>query len=126
MSLTLPDLWQHLHRQLLPMLAEELGPLMRRWSWLENGRAPHERTWKFHAFLAKSLYQLPPPKHSSTRSRPGRPCASSAAASAIGRVQMNLVCPGMGTFTSGAGVSRVSGLGTSCSCEFIAISQVIS
>ena len=25
MSLTLPDLWQHLHRQLLPMLAEVIG-----------------------------------------------------------------------------------------------------
>lgn len=78
MSLTLPDLWQHLQRQLFPMLAEELGPLseldeqfcqcvsvldlgplMRRFTWLENGRPPHERTWMFHAFLAKSIYQFP-------------------------------------------------------------------
>ena len=108
------------------MLAEELGPLMRRWSWLENGRPPHERTWMFHAFLAKSLHQFPTTQALIDALQTRRPCASSAAASAIGRVQMNLVCPGMGTFTSGAGVSRVSGLGTSCSCEFIAISQVIS
>lgn len=79
MSLTLPDLWQHLQRQLFPMLAEELGPLsaldeqfcpavsvldlsslMRRFAWLENGRPAHERTWMFHAFLAKSIYQFPP------------------------------------------------------------------
>lgn len=78
MSLTLPDLWQHLQRQLFPMLAEELGPLseldeqfcqavsvldlgplMRRFAWIENGRPPHERTWLFHAFLAKSIYQFP-------------------------------------------------------------------
>ena len=78
MSLTLPDLWQHLQRQLLPMLAEELGPLseldeqfcqtvsvldlgplMRRFAWLENGRPPHERTWMFHAFLAKSILSIP-------------------------------------------------------------------
>jgi hypothetical protein len=78
MSLTLPDLWQHLQRQLFPMLAEELGPLseldeqfcltvsvldlgplMRRFAWIQNGRPPHERTWMFHAFLAKSIYQFP-------------------------------------------------------------------
>jgi hypothetical protein len=78
MSLTLPDLWQHLQRQLFPTLTEELGPLseldeqfcqtvsvldlgplMRRFAWIENGRPPHERTWLFHAFLAKSIYQFP-------------------------------------------------------------------
>ena len=78
MSLTLPDLWQHLQRQLFPMLTEELGPLseldeqfcqcvsvldlgplMRRFAWVENGRPPHERTWMFHAFLAKTIYQFP-------------------------------------------------------------------
>lgn len=78
MSRMLPDLWQHLQRQLFPMLAEELGPLseldeqfcltvsvldlgplMRRFAWIENGRPPHERTWMFHAFLAKSIYQFP-------------------------------------------------------------------
>lgn len=37
----------------------DLGPLMRRFAWLENGRPPHERTWMFHAFLAKSVYQFP-------------------------------------------------------------------
>ena len=78
MTRTLPDLWQHLQRQLFPMLAEELGPLseldeqfcqcvsvldlaplMRRFAWCENGRPPHERTWMFHAFLAKTIYQFP-------------------------------------------------------------------
>ena len=78
MSLMLSDLWQHLQRQLCPMLTEELGPLseldeqfcqcvsvldlgplMRRFAWVENGRPPHERTWMFHAFLAKTIYQFP-------------------------------------------------------------------
>ena len=78
MSLTLPALWQHLQRQLFPMLTEELGPLseldaqfcqtvavldlgplMRRFAWIGNGCPPHERAWLFHAFLAKSIYQFP-------------------------------------------------------------------
>ena len=78
MSLTLPALWHYLQRQIFPMLAEELGPLSeldeqfcqcvsvldlgplhRRFAWLESGRPPHERTWMFHAFMAKSLYQFP-------------------------------------------------------------------
>ena len=37
----------------------DLGPLLRRFAWCENGRPPHERTWMFHAFLAKSIYQFP-------------------------------------------------------------------
>ena len=78
MSLPLPNLWQHLQRQLFPVRAEErgplseldeqfcqcvsgldLGPLRRRFAWIENGRPPLERTWLFHAFLAKSIYQFP-------------------------------------------------------------------
>src|SRR5512137_1840306 len=78
MSITLSDLWPHLQRQLFPMLTEELGPLseldeqfcqtvsvvdlgplMRRFAWIGNGCPPHERTWLFHAFLAKSIYQFP-------------------------------------------------------------------
>lgn len=78
MSITLSDLWPHLQRQLFPMLTEELGPLseldeqfcqtvsvldlgplMRRFAWIGNGCPPHERTWLFHAFLAKSVYQFP-------------------------------------------------------------------
>ena len=59
MSLTLPDLWQHLQRQLCPALTEEVGPLsrldeqfvqtisrtdlspfLRRYQWIGNGCPP--------------------------------------------------------------------------------------
>ena len=75
MSLTLPDLWQHLQRQLFPALTEEVGPLsqldeqfvqtisltdlspfLRRYAWIGNGCPPHARVWLIHAFLAKSVY----------------------------------------------------------------------
>jgi hypothetical protein len=78
MAPTFSDLWQHLQRQLFPVLEEELGPLseldeqfcqavslldlgplMRRFAWVGNGCRPHERTWMFHAYLAKSIYQFP-------------------------------------------------------------------
>ena len=78
MSLTLPDLWQHLQRQLFPALTEEVGPLsrldeqfvqtisrtdlspfLRRYQWIGNGCPPHARVWLIHAFLAKSVYQFP-------------------------------------------------------------------
>ena len=78
MTLTLPHLWQHLQRRLFPLLAEELGPLSEldqqfcqtlslldlgplrhRFAWIGNGCPPKERTWIFHAFLAKSVYQFP-------------------------------------------------------------------
>ena len=78
MSLTLPDLWQHLQRQLFPALTEEVGPLslldeqfvqtialtdlspfLRRYEWIGNGCPPHARVWLIHAFLAKSVYQFP-------------------------------------------------------------------
>jgi hypothetical protein len=36
----------------------DLGPLMRRFAWIGNGCPPHERTWLFHAFVAKSVYQF--------------------------------------------------------------------
>ena len=75
---TLPDILFHLQRQLFPALEEELGslstldeqfcqvvsllnlgPLMRRFAWVGNGCPPRQRTWLFHAYLAKSVYQFP-------------------------------------------------------------------
>jgi hypothetical protein len=74
----LQDLWQHLQRQLFPVLTDELGPLgakdqqfvqvvallpmgrfLARYEWCGNGRPPHERIWLLHAFIAKAVYQLP-------------------------------------------------------------------
>lgn len=74
----LQDLWQHLQRQLFPVLTEELGPLgakdqqfvqvvsllpmgrfLARHEWCGNGRPPHERIWLLHAFIAKAIYQVP-------------------------------------------------------------------
>jgi hypothetical protein len=73
----LQDLWQHLQRNLFPVLTEELGPLgekdqqfvevisllplgrfLARYQWIGNGRPPHERVWLLHAFIAKTVYGL--------------------------------------------------------------------
>jgi Transposase DDE domain/Transposase domain (DUF772) len=73
----LQDLWQHIQRQLFPVLTEELGPLgpkdeqfvqiisllplgklVGRYQWSGVGRPPHERVWILHAFVAKSVYGL--------------------------------------------------------------------
>src|SRR5580765_8722251 len=78
MATALQDLWQHLQRQLFPMLLEEVGqlgdkdrafiqavsllpvgPLMSRYDWCGIGCPPHERTWLLHAFVAKEVYQFP-------------------------------------------------------------------
>ena len=49
-----------LHEQFCQTISVlDLGPLMRRFAWCENGRPAHKRTWMFHAFLAKSIYQFP-------------------------------------------------------------------
>lgn len=75
MTPTLQDMWQHLQRQLFPMLLEELGqltekdrrfiqvvsllplgPLVERYSWSGVGCPPHERTYLLHAFIAKAVY----------------------------------------------------------------------
>ena len=72
------DLWQHLQRQLFPVLLEEvgelgekdrqfvqvvallpLGPLLARYDWKGVGCPPHERVWLLHAFIAKEVYQFP-------------------------------------------------------------------
>lgn len=75
MLIALHDLWQHLQRQLFPVLVDELGPLgerdrqfvqvvsllplgplLLRYQWKGVGCPPHERAWLLHAFLAKSVY----------------------------------------------------------------------
>lgn len=72
------DLWQHLQRQLFPLLVEELGelgdkdhqfvqvvsllplgPFLPRYQWKGVGCKPHERVWMMHAFIAEKVYQLP-------------------------------------------------------------------
>src|SRR5712671_4538938 len=78
MATALQDLWQHLQRQLFPMLLEEvgelgekdrqfvqvisllpLGPLLVRYDWRGIGCPPHERSWLLHALIAKEVYQFP-------------------------------------------------------------------
>ncbi len=78
MANALQDLWQHLQRQLFPVLLEEvgelgekdrlfvqvvsllpLGPLLSRYDWCGVGCPPHERVWLLHAFIAKEVYQFP-------------------------------------------------------------------
>jgi hypothetical protein len=73
----LHDLWQHLQRQLFPLLLDEVGPLgekdhqfvqvvsllplgrlLDRYDWSGIGRPPHERIWILHAFIAKAVYGL--------------------------------------------------------------------
>jgi hypothetical protein len=77
MSTTL-EVWNHIQRQLFPMLQEELGPLTEKdnqfveviglvplglflesYRWVGNGCPPHERAWLVHAFIAKALCQFP-------------------------------------------------------------------
>jgi len=76
MSATL-EIWNHLQRQLFPVLVEELGALTEKdrqfvevmalvplgsllesYRWCGVGCPPHERTWLVHAFIAKSVYQF--------------------------------------------------------------------
>lgn len=68
----------HLQRSLFPAIEEEIGPLgkldrqfceaislcdlgafVERYHWVGNGCPPHARVWLIHAFIAKSVYQLP-------------------------------------------------------------------
>ena len=77
MNSALSDLWQHLQRQLFPVLLEELGelgekdrrfvevvsllplgPLLPRYDWKGVGCPPHARVWLLHAFIAKEVYQF--------------------------------------------------------------------
>lgn len=77
MSIALQDLWQHLQRQLFPMLLQEVGELgekdrqfvqvigllslgkfLEAFRWKGIGCPPHERAWLLHAFIAKAVFQF--------------------------------------------------------------------
>ncbi len=77
MTTPLQNIWQHLQRQLFPVLMEELGelgekdqrfvevvsllplgPFLSRYDWCGIGCPPHERAWLVHAFIAKEVYQF--------------------------------------------------------------------
>jgi hypothetical protein len=78
MATDLREMWQHLQRQLFPMLLEEIGELgekdhlfvrvisllplsrwLERYDWSGVGCPPRSRTWILHAFIAKEVYQYP-------------------------------------------------------------------
>ena len=71
------DIWNHLQRQLFPVLEEEigsltekdrqfvqvmslvpLGPFLEPYRWSGVGCPPKERAWIVHAFIAKAVYQF--------------------------------------------------------------------
>ncbi len=77
MTTALHDLWQHLQRELFPLLIDEIGSLgekdrqfvsvvsllplgrfIQSYNWTGWGRPPHERVWMVHAFVAKSVYGM--------------------------------------------------------------------
>ena len=70
------EIWNHIQRQLFPLLVEEigsltdkdrqfvevmglvpLGPFLAPYRWSGVGCPPHERAWLLHAFIAKEVYQ---------------------------------------------------------------------
>jgi hypothetical protein len=72
------EIWNHIQRQLFPVLTEELGsltekdrqfvevmglvplgPLLEPYRWCGVGCPPHERAWLVHAFIAKAVYEFP-------------------------------------------------------------------
>ena len=72
------EIWNHLQRQLFPVLEEEIGSLTEKdrhfvevmslvplgqflesYRWSGVGCPPKERAWIVHAFIAKAVYQLP-------------------------------------------------------------------
>ncbi len=76
--LTTLEVWNHIQRQLFPVLQEELGPLTEKdnqfvevmgllplglflepYRWVGTGCPPHERAWLVHAFIAKAVYEFP-------------------------------------------------------------------
>ena len=76
--LTTKEIWNHVQRQLFPMLVEEVGSLTQRdrqfvevmglvplnsflepYRWCGVGCPPHERAWLVHAFIAKAVYEFP-------------------------------------------------------------------
>jgi len=78
MAIAMQDLWQHIQRQLFPVLVEEVGELgekdqlfiqvisllplgrfLKAYQGQGIGRPPHERVWLVHALIAKEVYQFP-------------------------------------------------------------------
>jgi len=76
MPTALQDLWQHLQRQLFPLLVDEVGELgekdrqfvevvsllplgsfLKPYRWKGIGCPPHERAWLVHAYIAKAVFQ---------------------------------------------------------------------
>lgn len=72
------EIWNHIQRQLFPVLEEEigtltdkdrqfvevmglvpLGPFLQSYRWGGVGCPPKERAWLVHAFMAKSVYEFP-------------------------------------------------------------------
>jgi hypothetical protein len=81
MFIALQDLWQHLQRQLFPVLLQEVGELgekdrhfievvsllplgkfLEPYRWQGIGCPPYERAWIVHAYIAKAVYQFPTTK----------------------------------------------------------------
>ncbi len=71
------EIWNHIQRQLFPVLVEEfgslterdrqfveilglvpLGPFLEPYRWGGIGCPPHERAWLVHAFIAKATYEF--------------------------------------------------------------------
>ena len=71
------EIWNHVQRQLFPMLEEEVGALTEKdrqfvavigllplgkflepYRWQGLGCPPHERAWMVHAFIAKAVYEF--------------------------------------------------------------------
>lgn len=76
MSTTL-EIWNHIQRQLFPVMEEEIGTLSEKdrqfveviglvplgsflepYRWCGVGCPPHERAWLVHAFIAKAVYEF--------------------------------------------------------------------
>jgi len=72
------NIWNHIQRQLFPVLEEELGDLtdqdrhfvqvvalvplggfLEPYRWQGEGRPPEERAWMAHAYIAKAVYNFP-------------------------------------------------------------------
>jgi hypothetical protein len=72
------NVWNHIQRQLFPVLTDEMGPLtekdrqfvqiialvplekfLQRYEWKGVGCPPEKRAWLAHAFIAKSVYEFP-------------------------------------------------------------------
>lgn len=71
------EIWNHIQRQLFPVLEEEIGPLtekdrrfveiiglvpmgslLEEFRWCGTGCPPHERAWLLRSFIAKAVYEF--------------------------------------------------------------------